>query len=112
MIDMGCVAWRWGTVGIGMVLTGLLLAVGHWFPWVRRLTRIEAYMYGGTSLLLGFATWRLFNGDWETPLGMLAIDLAGWGAVAGAYKLDEVVRRIRQARSAEAVDDELSIAGS
>ena len=75
---------------MGMLVTMLALGVGHWFPWVRRLTRIEAYVYGGASLWLGFAVWRLLNGDWETIVGMLAIDVAGWVAVVGAYRLDEV----------------------
>ena len=101
--------WRWGTLAVGMLVTALALGVGHWFPWVRRLRRIEAYVYGGCSLWLGFAVWRLLNGDWETIIGMLAIGISGWLAVVGAYRLDEVVRRIRQAHNAEVVDDELSV---
>lgn len=101
--------WRWGTLAVGMLVTMLALGVGHWFPWVRRLTRIEAYVYGGASLWLGFAVWQFLNGDWESVVGMIVIDVAGWLAVVGAYKLDGIVRRIRQAHNAEVVDDELSV---
>ena len=110
MIDMNGVMWQWGTLGVGMVVTALLLAVGHWFPWPRRLRRIEAYMYGGSALWVGLAAWRLLNGDWQTAVGVLAIDLVGWGTVAGAYQVDGLVRRIRQARATERTDDELSVA--
>jgi len=109
MFEISGAIWRWATLAVGMLVTALALGMGHWFPWVKRLTRIEAYVYGGSSLWLGFAVWRLLNGDWETVVGMLAVDVAGWAAVVGAYKLDGIVRRIRQAHNAEVVDDELSV---
>ena len=109
MIDVNSAIWQWGTLVAGMAVTALLLAVGHWFPWPQRLTRVEAYVYGGSSLWVGLAVWRLLCGDWRTVVGALAIDIAGWLAVVGAYKVDGVVRRIRQARAIERTDDELPV---
>lgn len=42
----------------GCSLAGLLLLVGHWFPWQRwlgrKLHRLEAYSYGTGSIFGGF----------------------------------------------------------
>lgn len=102
-------AWEIGTLVAGMLLTALVLAVGHWFEWPRRLTRVEAYIYGVASLFAGFALWRGLNGDWLGPVGLLVICLVGGLTVILAYKWDGFVLRVRQARKVEGLDDELSL---
>jgi hypothetical protein len=98
-----------GTLVGGMLLTMLLLAVEHWFPWVEHpLPRIKAYSYGVAAILAGFWMWRLLNDDWLTPAGLTLISLAGGLMVILAYRWDGTVRQLRQARKAEAVDDELA----
>jgi len=87
--------WQVGTLAAGAVLAGLLLAVGHWFPWVRRLGRVPAYVYGVVPLWLGFGLWRILNGDWLTVVGLALIAVAGGATVVGAYWVDGVVERVR-----------------
>lgn len=97
-----------GTLGGGALLTVLLLAVEHWFPWTEQpLPRIKAYTYGVAAILAGFWLWRLLNDDWLTPAGLTFLSAAGGLMVVLAYKWDDVVRRLRQARKARLVDDEL-----
>ncbi len=82
----------WGiTAGAG--LSTLLLLIGHFFRWGdwlgRDLTRLEAYAYGVICLWLGYALWRLvWQRDWVTPLGLLAICGVAGGAVCMTYRLD------------------------
>jgi hypothetical protein len=95
-----------GFVG-GVTLTVLLLLLGHWFPWVRKLTRIEAYAYGTASLWFGLAVWRFIEQDWITPTGFAVMILIAGAAVKGAYLIDIAVLRIRQAEKAERNDRDL-----
>lgn len=103
------VTWMFVSLGIGAVLGALLLVVGHWFPWVQRLPRCAAYAFGTVSLWLGFAVWRLLNGDWVTPAGLLVIVLVGGAAVQAAYVIDGWVLDVRKGRKAAMVDDDLQV---
>jgi hypothetical protein len=100
--------WTLGTLAGGALLTALVLAVGHWFPWPQMLDRISAYVYGVLSILAGFTLWRLLNLDWETVVGLVIICCAGGGMVVLAYKIDGWVLAVRQARKAEATDADLT----
>ena len=104
---MSRVVWEWGTLGASALLTALVLLVEHWFPWTREPTRVEAYVAGVSTLLAGFATWRLLCGDWVMVVGLGVIVMAGGLAVMGAYKVDGMVRRLRQGGKAERGDEEL-----
>lgn len=97
-----------GNLMAGVVLTVLLLLVGHWLKWPRRLGKIQAYSYGTLSIWLGFATWRGLGGDWVTPAGLAVIVVAAGIAVKGAYVYDSVTLRWRQAERAERADDDLA----
>jgi ABC-type multidrug transport system permease subunit len=99
--------WQLGILAAGAILTGLLLAVGHWFPWVRRLPRLTAYTYGVSSILIGFSLWRLLNQDWLTVAGLVIICIAGGAVVKMAYQVDHWVLTMRKAHKAEAVKREL-----
>jgi len=101
------VLWQIGTAIAGAVLTGLLLAIGHWFPWPHELTKIQCYVYGTSSIWLGFSLWRGLNGDWITPTGLLGISTVGGLTVILAYKIDKYVLKARKADKAEAADDDL-----
>jgi len=89
----------------GASLTFLLLAVGHWFPWPKRLTRIQAYIYGVTSIAVGFTLWRLLVGDWLTTVGLWLMAVGGGVVVIAAYwiddKIDEFTEQARKAEKAE-----------
>lgn len=106
-MSVNSVWWEVGTLLVGVALTVGLLAVGHWFPWPQRLSRIRAYQYGTVAIWLGFSLWRSLVGDWQTVVGLAVISLAGGVMVILAYRVDQVVQRVRQAEKAEAVDDEL-----
>lgn len=101
------VSWQIGTAIAGGILTALLMAVGHWFPWPYPIVRIQRYTYGTTFILLGFSLWRLLNGDWITPVGLLGISTAGGATVVLAYKADKYILELRKANKATAADDEL-----
>ena len=78
----------------GTSLTVLLLAVGHWFPWPRRLSRLQAYTYGVGCLASGYTLWRLLVGDWLTVAGLWIIVILGGMTVIGAYWLDEKLHKL------------------
>ena len=90
----------------GAVLMSLLLLVGHYFNWTRPLSRIQRYVFGVTSILAGFATWRLLDGDWQTPAGLAILSLTAGAVVALAYWWDGVARDIRATQKYKSTDDE------
>lgn len=104
----GELVWEFVRGVAGGLLATLGLALSHWFPRARPISRLEAYAWGTGLIWLGFATWRLSGGDWVTPLGLLVIDVAGGLVVIGVYRLDGLVQRLRQAAMAEHGDDELA----
>jgi hypothetical protein len=106
-IIINSILWQLGTLIAGSALTGLLLAVGHWFPWVRRLPRLKAYEYGTASILAGFALWRLLNLDPVAVLGFGVIATVGGAVVHLAYYVDDVVLAVRKAHKAEIIDQEI-----
>jgi len=104
---VGGIYWQVGTFVAGATLTALLLAVGHWYPWIERLPRVQAYVYGTVAIQLGISLWRGLNGDWLVVIGAWLITGVGGATVLWAYRVDARVRLVRQARKAEAVDGEL-----
>jgi len=42
-----------------MLATAMLLVIGHWAPWPKRLHRLAAYTYGVASILAGQVVWLL-----------------------------------------------------
>ena len=90
----------------GAMLTLLLLAVGHWFPWPKRLTRIQAYIYGVSCITLGFSLWRLLNGDWLTTVGLWLMAIGGGIVVIAAYWIDDLTIRLRKADKGDILLDD------
>lgn len=80
-----------------VALPVLLLAVAHWFPWLRQLPRLWAYRIGVACLWCGFALWRLLLGDWVTSVGLAVICLVCGCAVAFYYWIDAQVDAIGRA---------------
>lgn len=73
---------------LGLAITGLLLALGHWFPWPQRLHRLLAYIYGVASILVGTAIWLGWQGQWVIVGGLAAIALLGGAVTVGCYGVD------------------------
>jgi hypothetical protein len=73
---------------VGIAATVLLLAVGHWFPWPRKLRRLESYTYGTGCLLAGQAVWLAGSGQLDIWLGLLIFGLAGGLVTVLAYSYD------------------------
>jgi len=71
--------------------TVLLLLVGHWFPWFKKLSRVQAYVYGVASILVGQAIW--FGPLSAIFLQVAAFCVAGGGAVVAAYGYDALANR-------------------
>ena len=97
-----------GSFITGTMITVLLLLVGHWFPWVTRLTRLQAYVYGLASVLIGLTIWKGTVGDWITVAGLWILSLIAGCSVVGAYKLDELIVAARKGHKAEAADARLA----
>lgn len=90
---------EWLIVGCGTTIA--LLVIGHWFPWIERLKRLEAYVYGVASIIAGVAVACIGTGDWWPLWQLLAICLAGGVSVFGAYGWDAVRLYRAKARKAE-----------
>jgi hypothetical protein len=73
---------------LGLVAMALLLIVGHWFPWSRRLHRLVAYTWGVASIGVGVTIWLGRQEQW-TLLAELAFFVGSAGAVtAGCWLVD------------------------
>ena len=55
----------------------LIILVGHWFPWGRKLKRTEAYSYGIVAIMLPYSA-LCFAFEWYIPM------IACWCIVAAA----------------------------
>jgi uncharacterized membrane protein YeaQ/YmgE (transglycosylase-associated protein family) len=99
--------WQGGTLLAGTIMTALLLAVAHWFPAQKKMGLIWRYVYGVGTIVLGFAIWRLLNGDWRTVVGLIVIASVGGAVVVLAYRYDHLYENAARAALAQAADDEL-----
>ena len=99
--------WPVLSLAIATVITVLALATEHWFPYVAKLARLQAYTAGTLTLWAGYSLWRLLNGDWQTPLGLAVICGSGGVTVIVGYRIDKWVKKIRQADMAEKADGTL-----
>lgn len=84
----------------GLILTMLLLLIGHWFPWPVKLHRLCAYVYGCVCILLGAAVWLLGEQPalWRGLCGLTA----GAGLATGAgYLIDWILNLWQRKRAAD-----------
>lgn len=80
----------------GLVLTALLVLVGHWFPWPRRLPRLAAYAYGTAAILAGVSVWLMWSKLSDILAGVWAFAIVGGVATSLAWLTDWLMNlRIR-----------------
>jgi hypothetical protein len=99
----------------GCILVALLLLIGHWFPWQRwlgrEMHRLESYVYGTTSIFLGFLLVRWLEGNLYTAWQLGTIIIAAGSATFGAWIADWAGLRLavtrRKARRHEQYQDKL-----
>jgi len=72
-------------LAFGLSTTALVLLVGHWAPWPRKLHRLVAYSYGVASIYLGLF---IYLGWGPTFWTLCAFPAIGGVAVGFAYAVD------------------------
>ena len=92
---------NWLHFSLGAILTMLLLALGHWFPWPRKLPRLRAYVYGVASIGVGCTIWGGLDENWWTVLGWWILAFLGGATVYLAYWIDDRVLDYRKARKGD-----------
>ena len=81
----------------GLTVTALILLATHWFPWPRKIHRLEAYSIGVGAILMGQAVWLCCKGEWRLWLALAAFSLVSGAAVGGAYAIDALLKyRVRR----------------
>lgn len=83
----------------GLTTTVLIISIGHWFPWPRRLPRLAAYSYGTASILIGAAIWLGFQARWHELAGIIIIACAGGLATAFCYGIDALHNLIQRVKA-------------
>jgi MFS family permease len=86
---------------LGLIVTCLLLAVGHWFPWEKQLhtediTRIFLYAIGVGALLAGMAVWLFLSGSGWLWWYLLAFPVAGGLATVLFYGIDAMKNKAQR----------------
>lgn len=76
--------WR---LASGLTVAGLGYLAQHWFPWPRKLRRLEAYAIGTLTLWIGMAIWRAPSREFWLSC---AFPLVAGLAVGGAYAYDAI----------------------
>jgi drug/metabolite transporter (DMT)-like permease len=73
----------------------LLIAVGHWFPWRavlhRELHRVEAYVYGVTSILAPAFVVLALRDDWYAIYLVGACTVAAGATTITTKAIDRIV---------------------
>ena len=81
----------------GLTVTALILLAAHWFPWPRKIHRLEAYCIGIGAILAGQAVWLCCKGEWRLWLALTAFSVAAGTVVGGAYAVDALLKyRVRR----------------
>ena len=88
----------WG----GLIITALLLVGGHFFPWPRRLGKLQAYTYGILAIYAGLLFW-LGSGPlfWQ----MLGFPVVGGLTTLLSYHYDKHRNLTIRARIADVRDE-------
>lgn len=115
----------WIQIALAAAMAALIELVEHWFPWQmatgKELPRPVAYTLGVLGFLIpywGLLTWWSVQlginpsgvEPWEVArwarIGILAVVIAAGAAVWGAYGLDGIIRRTRQAKELQELLDD------
>jgi len=99
---------HFGKLVAGTVLTALLLALAHWFPWVDPNRKLRNYALGTAGIVAGFGLWRLLERDWVTVTGLVVIAAVAGLTTIRTYGIDTLVHGLARAEMARRADDELS----
>jgi len=75
----------------GLTVTALILLAAHWFPWPRKIHRLEAYCIGVVAILAGQAIWLCCGGEWKLWLALASFSIVSGVAVGGAYAVDALL---------------------
>jgi len=85
------------TYVFGLTVTALILLAAHWFPFPRKIHRLEAYCIGVAAILAGQAIWLCCAGEWRLWLALTAFAVVSGAAVGGAYAVDALLKyRVRK----------------
>jgi hypothetical protein len=74
----------------GLALTAALLAALHWFPWFRKLHRLEAYSLGTASIVAGQGVYLGFDARWRK---LTAFSIIGGLVVYWAWLYDGIANQ-------------------
>jgi hypothetical protein len=87
---------------LGLVVTALLILVGHWFPWPRRLEKLEAYTYGVCAILVGTFIWLYLATYTMAPMriwwGLAAYTASAGVATVVSHATDYVLNLVMRER--------------
>lgn len=90
---------------IAALITSLILAVEHYFPWPmligRSLRPVEAYIAGILAIHLPLSTLLLLWAEWTVLLALWALTVAGGAVVLASYILDHYLEIRARAQIAE-----------
>ena len=76
----------------GLVVTISLLFIQHWFPWPRKLHRLETYMLGVGAILAGVYVWMLRAGCIEQWIELFVFCLVSGASVCISYLIDWLLK--------------------
>ena len=74
----------------GQLVTCMMLAAGHWFPWWEPLGKLGAYTYGCTAIALGQGIYYKFDRRW---LRIVSFVVTAGAVVFGAHGYDALAKR-------------------
>lgn len=101
----------WIDLIAAMMMTSLILAVEHWFPWLgvlgRQLKLIERYIAGMLAVLLPVTVLLALWGSWMELAAIWAVVVTGGAVVVGSYLVDGHISQKQRMEAAEAVERKL-----
>lgn len=107
MIPFDTVSWCILCLFLGALLSALIIAVEHWFPWSHELTLIQKYVAGSLAIWLGFTLWQALAGNVWSAVGLLVIYAFGGATVWVAYYIDHNKTNGDKIQAIEENDEEL-----
>ncbi|NSW52180.1 MAG: hypothetical protein HPY85_06725 [Anaerolineae bacterium] len=87
------------------IMSGLILGIGHWFPWEawlkRRLPRLLSYGYGLVAVLVPASLVMAIYEQWIALAAVWGCAVVGGLTVVGGYGLDSFVGAMNERRVAQ-----------
>jgi hypothetical protein len=82
----------------GVLTSVFLLLIQHWFPWPRKLHRLETYCLGVGAILAGVYVWMSRAGQIRQWVELFAFCVISGFAVSGSYLLDWLLKMRAKSR--------------